>query len=116
MADRRKHKRWLLNANFEAYTDKRDKTLGYMAEISYGGMMLVAKEPIQTNIIMPLRVSLENAKVDKREIKVVTQVVRCHKDEDLELFKTGFRLIDLSTETRDIIDQLIQVNAVEQNE
>ena len=110
MADRREHIRWLLDTNFETYNDEKDRLLGYMADLSIGGIRLVNKEPIQTNIIMPIRISLKKEIESSKEMRVMTRVVRCQKDLESESYDIGFRLIDLSTENRDIISQLVKLH------
>lgn len=116
MSERRKSKRWLLNAYYETYSGSGEERIGYLAELSKDGLMLLNDEPIQTNIILPLRISLNEEMEDRKEMKVVAKVVRCQKDEDLDYYNTGFKLVDASDDTREIIDQLIKINTFETSE
>lgn len=110
--ERRKYKRWLLSSYFDAYEMKMNSTLGYLADISYGGMMLISKYPVETNIVLPLRIDLD-AEVDKSgQMQVVTQSVRCDEDKDYNYFNIGLKLIDLSSANLAIIKRLIEKYAI----
>lgn len=111
MSERRKSKRWLLSAYFETFADDGDNSLGYLAEVSRDGMMVLNKEPIQTNIVMPLRISLQEEAGNSQDMKVVGKVVRCQKDKDMDYYDTGFKLIEISEENQEMIERLIQFYA-----
>lgn len=89
-----------------------NSSLGYLADISYGGLMLISKYPIQTNIVLPLRVEL-NSQVDRSgQMKVVTRSVRCEEDKDYSYFNIGLKLVDLSSSNLAIIQRLIDEYAI----
>lgn len=106
--ERRKYKRWLLSSYFDAYEMNMNSSLGYLADISYGGMMLISKYPVQTNIVLPIRIEL-NKEVNKNgQMQVVTRTVRCEEDSDFNYFNIGLKLIDLSSSNLAVIKNLIE--------
>ncbi len=98
----------MLSSYFDTYEISKDSTLGYLADISYGGMMLISKHPVQTNIVLPLRIDV-GEQVDKKEgqMRVVTRSVRCEKDMELNYFNVGLKLIDVSSDNLSMIKKLI---------
>ncbi len=112
MTERRQYKRWLLSSYFDAYEMKMNACVGYLAEVSYGGMMLISKFPVQTNIVMPLRIELNNVVEDTSQMKVVTKPVRCYKDQDYSYYSVGLKLVDLSSNNLTIIKHLIDKYAI----
>ena len=112
MKERRKYKRWLLSSYFDTYEMNMNSSLGYMADISYGGMMLISKYPVQTNIVLPLRIEL-NEEVEKAcQMKVITRSVRCNEDKDFSYFNIGLKLVDLSSSNLSIIKRVIEKYAI----
>ncbi len=112
MTERRQHKRWLLSSYFDAYEMKMNSCVGYLAEVSYGGMMLISKFPVQTNIVMPLRIELNASVKEANQMKVVTKPVRCMKDRDFSYYSVGLKLVDLSSSNLTIIQHLIDKYAI----
>jgi hypothetical protein len=112
MKERRLSKRWILSSYFDTYRDGHDSSASYLADISTGGMMLISKHPVQTNIRMPLRIEVNDSIAPDGELKVVTQVVRCLKDKDYEYYHTGCKLVDLSNATLEVIEQMIDMYAI----
>ncbi len=112
MTERRQHKRWLLSSYFDAYEMKMNSCVGYLAEVSYGGMMLISKFPVQTNIVMPLRIEFNNSVEEVNQMKVVTNPVRCYKDQDFSYYSVGLKLVDLSSSNLTIIKHLIDKYAI----
>ena len=111
-SERRRHKRWNLNSYFDTYETKLNSSLGYLADISFGGMMLISKYPVQTNIVLPLRIEL-NKEVDKKgNMQVITRTVRCDEDKDYKYFNIGLKLIDLSSMNLTTIKRLIEKYAI----
>ncbi len=112
MKERRLNKRWILNSYFDAYRDDHDSSPSYLADISTGGMLLISKHPVQTNIMMPLRIAVNDQISSDGELKVITQVVRCRKDKDFDYYHTGCKLVDLSNATLEVIEQMIDMYAI----
>ncbi len=112
MKERRKDKRWFLSTYLEAYREGRTDSPGYLADISLGGLLLMGRYPVQTNIVMPLKIKLEKEVSVNEEIRVVTQVVRCGKQENDSYYKTGCKLIDLSNSSREIIERMIELYSI----
>lgn len=98
-----------MNRYFEAYREGREDAAGYLSNISLGGLLLTGKFPIQTNIVMPLRITLDMAVIPDGELRVKTRVLRCGKEADSEMYSAGCRLIDLSENSRNIIERMIEL-------
>lgn len=107
MSERRKNKRWVLKSEPIAVDTNSGSTIGYLSDISLGGMMLVSKDPLQTNIVMPVTVKLANQTSENEPLKVVTTIIRCKKDGKKDIFKAGLKLIDVSLHDLEAIEHLI---------
>ncbi len=116
MSERRKFKRWALKSELAAVDTESGSTIGYLSDVSLGGMMLVSKDLLQTNIVMPLTVKLADDSGESEPLKVVTKIVRCREDENKNSFKTGLKLIDVSTHDLKMIEQLISDHGAEEDE
>lgn len=110
--DQRKYKRWFLSSYLDVYEMNMNASVGYMADVSYGGMMLISKYPVQTNIVMPLRVELDSDLTQSGHMKVVTRSVRCDKDKDLDYYNIGLKLVDLTSGNLNIIKRIIEMYAI----
>ncbi|MFH2129698.1 MAG: PilZ domain-containing protein [bacterium] len=113
MKERRKNKRWVLNTTFNAYRENHDGTASHLADISTDGMMLISKHPVQTSIIMPLRVEVTDEVSPDGELRVTTQIVRCSKDKNIDDYHTGCKLIDLSNSSLEMIQRMIDLYHIE---
>jgi hypothetical protein len=85
-----------------------NSSIGHLADISYGGMMLISKQPVETNIVFPIKIDLDKEVSKTSELKVMSRSVRCRKDTDFDYFDIGLKLLDLSSGNLKIIKQLIE--------
>jgi len=113
MSERRKNKRWGLQSEPAAVDAKSGSTIGYLSDISLGGMMLVSNDPLQTNIVMPLTVDLSNKTSKNEPLKVVTTIVRCNKDHKKSSFKSGLKLVDVALHELKAIELLIAEQGID---
>jgi PilZ domain len=109
MEERRKNKRWLLNTYFDAYRENREASPSYLADISKDGLLLISRHPVQTNIVVPLRISLNKEVTPDGELRVSSRVVRCNKDRDFNYYNTGCKLVDLSSSSVETIERIIEM-------
>ncbi|MCP4753697.1 MAG: PilZ domain-containing protein [Proteobacteria bacterium] len=105
--EKRKHKRTLLASYLDTYEMDSHNVIGYLADISHGGMMLISKNPIQVNKAMSLHVNLPDESNNNKELKLVARSIRCIKDSDFNYFNTGFEIKDLSSRDIETIDHLV---------
>jgi len=111
--DRRQYKRWLLSCYFDVFPEGSEQIIGHLADISYGGLQLISRYPIQTHILMPLSIRLNTEINGSRHMRVVSNMVRCNRDTDQEFYRTGCKLIDLSSGNLKMIEKLIALYAQE---
>ncbi len=109
MKERRKYKRWLLSSYFDTYEANTNSAMGYLADVSYGGVMLISKYPVQTSIVLPLRIELNSQLDNNGQMKIVTRSVRCQKAKDFDYYNIGLKLIDLSSSNLAIIKRVIEM-------
>lgn len=113
MKERRKEKRWLLSKYFEATQESQDNSAGYIVDISTGGLLLMGKFPVQTNIVMPLKINLDRDVSADGELRVMTQVVHCGKEKDFQSYSTGCKLIDMTNNSRETIERIIDLYGID---
>lgn len=110
--ERRKYKRWILSTYFDAYETKLNASMGYLADISFGGMLLISKYPVQTNIVLPLRIELSEEVDQSGSMQVMSRTVRCDEDTNFKYFNIGLKLVDLTSSNLAIIKRLIEKYAI----
>ncbi len=109
MSEKRKFERWPLNSFLNAYDVKNDTAIGYLADISYGGVMLVSEQPILTGEEISLKVEMPEDISEEADFEFSAKSIRCSKDSDFSYYDTGFRFDNLPEERIKLIEHLIEV-------
>ncbi len=108
----REHQRVILSFYLRVFEEK--KFIGFLTDISRGGMMVMSEFPLEAekdyNLRMNLPSSLEwKGKNDKdKEVKLS---VKCewskHYEVDKEFYLSGFRFLDIDENDNNIIHEII---------
>jgi len=109
MSEKRKHERQLLLSYFDTFESEKESTLGYLANISQGGLMLISKTPIETDISVPIRINIPEDIDKTKELKLIAKSVRCIKDTDFDYFNIGFQVESLSENEGNKFEKLIAI-------
>jgi len=107
MSEKRKHKRSVLVSYFDAIDDENKSVVGYLVDISPGGLMLISKKPLETGRAMTLTIDIPAEIDESRQLCVKATGIRSLKDVDFDYFNTGFIMESTTPENQKIIDNLI---------
>ena len=109
MSEKRQYERQLLLSYFDTFDTGNESTLGYLANISNGGLMLISKTPIQTDVSIPIRIQVPEDIDKTKELTLVAKSVRCIKDSEYDYFNIGFQVESLSDTDQAKFEKLMSV-------
>jgi len=107
MSEQREYKRALLISYLDIQDATIDKKLGYVVDISHGGMMLISKNPIPIGTNMSLVISVPEEIDQTKAFNITAKSIQSTKDEDLDYFNTGFRFNKLTSADIRILDNIV---------
>lgn len=106
MSDKRKHKRAILMSYLDIYDTGSETGLGYVVDISQGGMLLISKDEISVDHSFNYTIEIPNEIREAGFFKVTATSIRCVRDDFLDYYNTGFRFENLSEENLKIVDDI----------
>ena len=83
-------------------------TLGRIADITREGILLLSEAPLETDQIIPVKITLPDEIEGEREIFFTAKSIWCHKDKNPDVYGVGFQMIDASEHTAEQIENLIE--------
>ena len=107
MDERRKFDRKLLTYFSRVIDRKTGALLGYLVDMTTGGVMIVGDYPLKVNTDFELRIDLPDGYTDKERLDIEARAVWCLQDPDPELFRTGLKLIQVSPEEFQMLVKII---------
>ena len=72
------------------------------------GAMIISEEPIDSKQVFQFRMDLPEELSEKAFLDFEAESVWCKRDIDPNFYDTGIRLINITTEDRNILDYMIQ--------
>ncbi|HEY9036695.1 MAG TPA: PilZ domain-containing protein [Pseudomonadales bacterium] len=111
---RRKYPRYSLNKRIRVVNRQTGESLGLIANLSQGGLMLVDSSPLVADGIYQLAVELESGVIGNSEPCVIELGVDClwnspAADQKSDAYWSGCEIIDISDEHLSLMDRLIAV-------
>jgi hypothetical protein len=106
MIEKRKSIRKVADEVLEVSDKITGSLIGQVVNISADGLMLLSHEPIVTGSIYQLEMKIPNANGARNPITFGAEAVWTTEASQPETFWTGFRIIDISSESELSIDQL----------
>lgn len=107
MSEKREHKRALLVSYLDIQDAAINKEIGYLVDISHGGMMLISKNPIPVDSDMSLIIRIPEEIDETKALNVTAKSLRSIKETDLDYFSTGFRFNELTSDDLSIVDNIV---------
>lgn len=108
MTDRRRLKRRHLMFYTRIYDKQTGELLGYLADLTEDGAMLISEKPIETARSFQLRMDLPTGAFSKEWLSFGACSVWCQADLDPHLYNTGFQLEQISPEDLGIIQSIVE--------
>ncbi len=86
---------------------KNGKMLGYLADMTVEGAMIISEEPIQTDETYRLRIDLPEDMYGKAYLNLEAHAVWSKPDVNPNFFMTGFQLMNIPPDDKGTIQQII---------
>ena len=107
MIERRRLSRRHILFYSRVFDRKTGVFLGYLGNLNEAGLMIISEDPLEINQIYLLRIDLPEDIYSKSVLNFEARSVWCQSDVDPNFYNTGFQLIEISDESKDIIAQII---------
>lgn len=109
MEDRRKLERKYLLMYSRVYDVKSGKLLGYLADLSPGGAMIIGDDALAENAVFELQLDLpEYPSFPLKVLKLNARVAHCEPDLDPRFHDIGFEFLGVRAEQAEVIEQMME--------
>ena len=108
MPERRKLKRRHLIYCLRVFDKHTDQLMGHLVDISTEGIMLMSEEPVDTGATFHFRMSFPEEIEGARHLAFDATSQWCRHDANPSFFDTGFELVGVSDQDRQVITALIE--------
>lgn len=85
------------------------RVIGYLSDMSIGGMMLIGELAFEVGALMHLRLDLPETMLTRDHIDLDARVAWSKQDIDPAFYNTGFEFNDLPQQDEQIINQVIEL-------
>jgi len=108
MGEYRKLERRHIMFYSRVFNRKTGEILGYLGNITPEGAMVISENPLETDALYSLAMSIPEDLYGKSTLTFEAQSVWCKPDIDPNFYNTGFRLLDLAEDDIAIVNQIIE--------
>ncbi len=105
--DRRQSPRKLASETIHAQDVNTGHNLGLVVNLNNEGIMLLAPTPIETNLIFQLKLKLHTPHQGYGFLHIGVESMWCSNTNEPDHYWAGFRIIDISLTTIELIESLI---------
>ena len=107
MPERRLIPRKIAATDIQVQDATTHRPIGQVVNLNSAGMMLIGPQPIESNLIFQLELELSIPHQGRNRLQVGAESLWCSDATESGHFWTGFRIIDLSLETVELIESLV---------
>jgi hypothetical protein len=108
MEERRKSVRRAPNDYFLVFDRENDRFIGRVLNMSMDGVMLVSMEPVKVPAEYTCRMALPEKIDDCNQIIFDAESIWSRRNENSNMYETGLKLKNVSSNDREIIRELLQ--------
>ncbi|MFC1878874.1 PilZ domain-containing protein [Chloroflexota bacterium] len=105
--ERRKQDRQLLTFFSRVVDRKTGRLVGYLADLTTGGALLIGEKPVGTDSTLHLRMDLPENFEAGEQLEFNATAMWCSPDDDPDFYKIGLRLSDIPWEDLAIIARVL---------
>lgn len=106
MDERRKLERKYLTF-FSRVIDRRNgQLIGYLADMTTGGAMLICDKPLEINQVLHMRIDLPEGYA-RETLDLNARVVWSQPEQDPDTFRTGLQLMNITPEEISLLGRLV---------
>jgi len=108
MVEHRKIQRRHIMFYSRVFNRKTGRLLGYLENITSEGAMIISEQPLRTNEVYSLRMSLPEEMYPIPVLNLEGRSIWCEIDVDPQFFNTGIKFFDLPKEDIVIIEHIVE--------
>jgi len=106
-SDRRQQPRKAASQRIQVWDINTGKPLGEVVNLNSEGLMLVSNGPVENNLVFQLELTLNRPHQGTSRFELGAESLWCCTTDEAERFWSGFRIIDVSLDTIELIESLI---------
>jgi hypothetical protein len=107
MQERRRQDRKYLTYFSRVVDRKTGRLVGYMADLTTGGALMIADRALPIGTMLYLRMDLPSGFANKDHLEFNAKVVWHRPDDDPDFYKTGLQLLEIEWEDLAIIERVL---------
>lgn len=104
--DKRRQKRRHLLYYLEIFDVNADVLLGHIVDITNEGLMMVTKDPVETDVVFNLEMALPERTKGKEYVVFEARSIWCKPDVNPDLYGVGFQIVKVEDKEAEIIEGL----------
>ena len=110
MGDKRKEERKQIMAFTPAYALNPRVLLGYVADLTLSGAMVVGEKPMEPDTSLTLEISFPDdvPEIPNSQMRVPARVAWCRDENDQGNYDIGFEFIELKPEDKEVIEVILR--------
>jgi hypothetical protein len=109
MQERRKLERKYLAIYSRVFDRNSGRVLGYLADLSQNGSMIISDDPLPENTLISLRYDLPDPPLFSTDhLNMEARVAWCKPDIDPAFYNIGFEFSSVSEKESRIIDEMVE--------
>ena len=109
MQEKRELPRTVADANILAHDVNTGRHLGRVVNLNGDGMMLIGREPLESNVVFQLDLALESPQLGHKSLRCGVESLWSRKAHQSGHYWAGFHIIDISLEAAEIIESLVEM-------
>ncbi len=110
MEERRKLPRKYLIIYSRVFERHMGKLLGYLADLSQDGAMIITEEAMPEKTVLDLRFDLPDPKIfDANTLNVTARVARCNTDISPAFFNVGLEFQGVTEKEKQILEKMMEL-------
>jgi hypothetical protein len=109
MSEQRKEERKILTTFTPVYDLDKNMLLGYLADLTILGAMLVGNKPMEINRQLTLAIEFhETPEIPATRMTIPVRVAWCKHEEHSNYYNTGVEFLELTKQNKMVIEAILQ--------
>jgi len=106
-SDRRQLPRKVASQHIQVEDINTGRHLGEVVNLTSEGLMMISSEPVENNLVFQLNLKLRKPFRGQGHLNLGVESLWCSAANEAQRFWTGFRIIDVSLDSIELIESLI---------
>ncbi len=111
--ERRKQSRRQLRFFTRVIDSHSGRFLGYLANLTLDGAMMISHKPLNTDAILHFQIDLPENYSNNEQLSLSARAVWSQPDADPDFYRVGLQLLDLSQDETELLGRLLEEYGIE---